>query len=254
MLKYISTALKATPDGFSAVITTPQVDLDGERVKSDGIINLAEYLANPLVYWAHEWAFNPAAEPIGKADDVKVSPERIAAHAIFAPTPKGQNVKALVHGGFVSRTSVGFDPIEMEMLEGIPTHTRWALREFSVVPMPANPGAVITGVKSALGWLAENFDPETLAEHRLAMASPQPGVVTVFDGDRLIGKAVLILEPGESVTVTSAPDLDEVEPDADDTGEVPGQDALDPYGMDDQQAAAPIQLARRRIAVFRSET
>lgn len=250
MLKYISTSLKAQTNGFSAVISTPQVDLDGESVDPLGIINKAEYMTNPLVYWAHEWAFNPSAEPIGKATRLDVFKDRIESDAQFAPTQKAQNVKALVDGGFVSRTSVGFDPIDMEMRSGIPTHSRWALREYSVVPMPANPGAVITGVKSALQWLAENFEPDTLAEHRLSMKSPAPGVVSVFDGERLIGKAVLILAPGEQVTVTAAPDAPE--PDEDD-GAVPGQDGTDDYGMDDQQAAAPIQLARRRIAIFRRE-
>lgn len=250
MLKYMSSALKAQTNGFSAIISTPQVDLDGESVDPLGLINKAEYMTNPLVYWSHEWAFNPSAEPIGKATRLDVFKDRLESDAVFAPTPKAQNVKALVDGGFVSRTSVGFDPIDMEMRQGIPTHSRWALREYSVVPMPANPGATITGVKSALAWLAENFDPETLAEHRLSLTSPSPGMVSVFDGDRLIGKAVLILAPGEAVTVTASPD---VEPDEDD-GAVPGQDGDETYGMDDQQAAAPIQLARRRIAIFRRES
>jgi HK97 family phage prohead protease len=248
MLKYISTSLKAMTGGWSAIISTPQVDTDAESVDPMGLINRDEYMSNPLVYWAHEWAFNPSAEPIGKAKTLDVFRERITSDGMYAPTPKAQNVRALVDGGFVSRTSVGFDPIEMKMVAGIPTHTRWALREYSIVPMPANPGAVITGVKSALAWLADNFDPETLAEHRLALASPSPGTVTVYDGDRIIGKAVLILSPGEAVTVAA----ESMEPDEDDTGAVPGEDGAEPYDMDDQQAAAPIQLARRRIAVMRS--
>lgn len=218
MLKYISSELKAAPAGFSAVITTPQLDLDGESVKSEGMSNRDEYMANPLVYWSHEWAYNPSAEPIGKATRLDIFPDHIEADAVFAPTPKAQNVKALVDGGFVSRTSVGFDPQDHEVIGGVFTHTRWALREFSVVPMPANPGATITGVKSALAWLAENFEPETLAVEKLALHSPSPGRVNVYDGDRIIGRAVLYLEDVEH---------------------------------DDQEP--PIPIARKRLAIVRSQ-
>jgi len=44
-----------------------------------------------------------------------------------------------------------------ETIKGTPTHVEWALREWSVVPMPANTDATITGVKSALRWFAEEL-------------------------------------------------------------------------------------------------
>jgi HK97 family phage prohead protease len=188
-LKHFSGPLKAKSGGFSAVISTPQVDSDGESVDPLGLINRDEYMTNPLVFWAHEWAYNPAAEPIAKASDLRVSPKNIMADADWAPTAKAQNVRTLVDGGFVSRTSVGFDSLGMEMRQGVPTHVRWALREFSIVPMPANTGAMITGVKSALAWLADNFDPGTLADVGLELHSPEYGIVTVHDGRHEIAKA-----------------------------------------------------------------
>lgn len=154
--KYISGPItKADAGGLEAVISTPTVDHDGESVDPLGLRNRDEYLANPLVYWAHEWARNPAAEPIGKATRLDVSWDRIDSAAVYAPTQKAQNVRALVQGGFVRKTSIGFDPITMVEVRGVPTHTAWNLLEWSIVPMPANSEATITGVKSALRWLAD---------------------------------------------------------------------------------------------------
>ena len=164
-LKYVTGPItKADAGGLEATISTPRVDSDGESVDPLGLINRSEYLANPLVYWAHEWALTQGtAEPIGKATRLDVVRTKIDSAAVYAPTPKAQNVRALVLGGFVRKTSIGFDPHEMKTLDGVPTHTKWALREWSVVPMPANTDATITGVKSALLWFADQI-AEPVAE------------------------------------------------------------------------------------------
>lgn len=181
MLKYVTGPItKADAGGLEATISTPRVDSDGESVDPLGLKNRDEYLSNPLVYWAHEWALtHGTAEPIGKATRLDVTKARIDSAAIYAPTPKAQNVRALVLGGFVRKTSIGFDPLRMESIKGVPTHVEWALREWSVVPMPANTDATITGVKSALRWLADEVaEPED---------EPEANVVTVkLDATELI--------------------------------------------------------------------
>jgi HK97 family phage prohead protease len=172
-LKYVTGPItKADAGGLDAVITTPRVDADGESVDPKGITNRDEWLTNPLIYWAHEWAFDPAAEPIGKGTRLDVHPDRIESSAVWAPTPKAQNVRALVSGGFVRKTSIGFDPLQMTDIKGTPTHTQWALREWSVVPMPANTEATITGVKSALHWLADEIaedEPDQVEPNVIAL-------------------------------------------------------------------------------------
>jgi len=179
-LKYITGSVKsADAGGFEAVITTPRVDTDRESVLPKGIINRDEYLANPLVYWAHEWVYNPAAEPIGKATRLDIFDDRIDSAALYAPTAKAQNVRALVAGGFVRKTSIRFDSLEMTEIAGTPTHTRWALREYSIVPMPANTDAMITGVKSALSWLAEQM-PGDLPDYKT------DNLVLSVDADKLL--------------------------------------------------------------------
>lgn len=200
-LKYVTGPItKADAGGLEAVISTPRVDKDGESVDPRGLTNREEWLTNPLIYWAHEWAYDPGAEPIGKGTRLDVHGDRIESSAVYAPTQKAQNVRALVTGGFVRKTSIGFDPLHMENVKGVPTHTQWALREWSVVPMPANTDATITGVKSALRWLAEEIggDPEEnepnvytvkldatdlmAALGELTLAPLDSGAVTVKDG------------------------------------------------------------------------
>lgn len=164
---------KADAGGLEAVISTPRVDLDGESVDPLGLRNREAWLTNPLIFWAHEWARNPSAEPIGKGTRLDVAPVKITSAAVYAPTAKAQNIRALVLGRFVSRTSIGFDPIEMADIKGIPTHTAWNLLEWSIVPMPANTEAAITGVKSALRWLADE-----VAE---PVAETSAGAITTLD-------------------------------------------------------------------------
>lgn len=206
-LKFITGPItKADAGGLQAVISTPKVDKDGESVDPKGLINRDEWLTNPLIYWAHEWAFDPRSEPIGKGTSLDIHSDRIESAAVWAPTPKAQNVRALVQGGFVRKTSIGFDPLLMADVKGVPTHTQWALREWSVVPMPANTDATITGVKSALRWFADQFaeaeeedgmtvrlDVETIkaliestVADRLDLSTDTPNVVRVRDGKRVI--------------------------------------------------------------------
>ena len=168
MLKHFEMPIvKATSGGLDAVISTPRTDRDGEIVLPRGLRNRDEYLANPLVFWAHEWAVNPSAEPVAKATRLDISDDRIESSAEYAPTPKAQNVRALVAGGFVRRTSIGAGDIAVEDRDGIPTWTAWSLREWSIVPMPANIDATITAGKS-LRWLADQIDPKSGDPEELA--------------------------------------------------------------------------------------
>ena len=207
-LKYVTGPItKADAGGMDAVISTPTVDRDGESVDPMGMTNREEWLTNPLIYWAHEWAYDPSAEPIGKGTRLDVFRDRIESSAVYAPTPKAQNVRALVQGGFVRKTSIGFDPLKMDTIAGTPTHTRWALREWSVVPMPSNTDATITGVKSALLWFADQIaepvseeavgsvslsteDIEALVRatvaEQLSLTTDTPNVIRIRDGHRVI--------------------------------------------------------------------
>ena len=156
-LKYITGNVKASSDTgtISAIITKLRVDRDNERVIPSGMRNYAEYMDNPLIYWAHEWSVNMAAEPIGRADTLNLRANYIDSTGVFAPTQKAQNIRALVIAKIVSKTSIGFNVIhegESKDIRGVNDIDLWELMEWSIVPMPSNVEASITGVKSALHW------------------------------------------------------------------------------------------------------
>lgn len=202
-------SIKALDDSgaFDSIITELLVDRDGEVVMPAGIDNREEYLANPIVFWGHEGLMDPAAEPIARATRLDVYPERIESSALFAPTPKAQNVRVLVRGKFVSTISMGYKEREVRIVNGIPTVTKWSLWEYSVLALPANTGAVITGVKSALSWLAETMPDEITQDDAHLTAgrawvdglvkgledahltlSETPGGVAVVDRKRVIAR------------------------------------------------------------------
>jgi len=142
----------------TATITTSAVDRDGEVVLPSGI-NLDNYLKNPVVLWAH----NSSETPIGKALWLKANTKRIAAKVQFPPvgvSQKADEVYELFKLGFLNAFSIGFIPTKSERptSEEVRSRPAWAeasrifheseLLEFSAVPVPANPQALATEVKS----------------------------------------------------------------------------------------------------------
>ena len=122
------------------VATTTDVDRDGEVVSSKGVTNFADYLSrNPVILWQHSW-FDA---PIGKAVAGRVQDDRIELDVEWAPTPMGQEVKALYEGGFMNSFSIGFIPRKSETIDGQFTWVEWELLETSAVSIPANPMATI---------------------------------------------------------------------------------------------------------------
>ncbi len=141
----------------TAVINTDVVDREKEVLLPNGA-NLEQYLKNPVVLWAHQYS----ATPIARTLWMKKGRKHITAKAQFAETPLAEEVYQLFKGGFLSAFSVGFLPAENgshpPTPEEVKKHPGWAeakriyddweLLEFSVVPVPANPDALATAVKS----------------------------------------------------------------------------------------------------------
>src|SRR3990167_4723110 len=118
-IKYFTGPItKADAGGLEAVISTPKVDHDGESVDPMGLRNRDEWLTNPLIYWAHEWARNPMAEPIGKGTRLDVSRDQIVSAAVYAPTAKAQKIRAPVAGGLVPQTPNGLFPPGVAAVQG----------------------------------------------------------------------------------------------------------------------------------------
>ena len=146
---------------FVASDETP--DRMGDVIAVNGW-NLTSYKQNPVVLWGHDQTTMP---PIGKATNVYrgVGPggkPALMSSIEFAPAETyefAETVYQLAKGGYLNAVSVGFLPRETKELDekerrslGMPSHgvyyTAADLLEISVVSVPANPSALVTGAKS----------------------------------------------------------------------------------------------------------
>ena len=137
-----------------AAISTDTIDRDKEVMLPKGV-DFENYNKNPVVLWAHDYS----GTPVGKAQWVKQGRKYIKAKWEWADTEKAQEIKQLWEGGFLNAVSVGFEiiksheptPDEIKKNPEWSTVRRvideWDLWEFSIVPVPANPDALVAAVK-----------------------------------------------------------------------------------------------------------
>jgi HK97 family phage prohead protease len=146
-------------------ISTGIVDRDQDTINADGW-KLENYLKNPVVLWAHDYH----ALPVAKAIAVWVENAKLMSKAQFTPrdlNPFGHMVYQMYLQGFLKATSVGFDPLKWSFNEA----RSWGvdfleqeLLEFSCVPVPANPEALIAAGAKGIdlaplkGWAEETLD------------------------------------------------------------------------------------------------
>lgn len=146
-----ATVVKAAEDDERALdftISTEAVDRYGDTVAVDGW-QLENFRKNPVVLWMH----NNMRLPVAKASSIRVEDGKLKARATFTPAglePFNDQVLALLKGGFLSATSVGFLPLKYNFVDdpsrrfGI-DFLEQELLEFSIVTVPANPEALIEG-------------------------------------------------------------------------------------------------------------
>lgn len=122
------------------VISTGSVDRDRDTIAAAGW-KLDNYRKNPVVLWAHDYR----GLPLAKAVSVDVEGERLVAMAEFDTHPMAETVLRMLKGGFLRATSVGFDPLKHVFNDqrGGVDFTEQELLEFSIVPVPANPEALM---------------------------------------------------------------------------------------------------------------
>jgi HK97 family phage prohead protease len=128
----------------TAYVSTYQWDRMDERF-AKGAWRLDTYKQNPVTLWAHDYS----RPPIGKAMTLSEDDNGLLAVTQFAPDEFSQQIFQLFEGGFLSAFSVGFNPktFVMEPIDanrkGV-VFTEAELLEYSAVPIPANPGALVT--------------------------------------------------------------------------------------------------------------
>ena len=139
--KIFNATVKDLGEGkLEAIVSTNDIDRSGEVVDIEGI-DIKNYEKNPVVMWAHDYSKPPLAktlsltkEKIGKKMVMKTVMEFATSISDLA-----REVYNLYKGGFMNAFSIGFIPLEMEGN----TYTKSELLEYSAVPIPANPNALL---------------------------------------------------------------------------------------------------------------
>jgi len=132
-------------------ISTRIRDRHGDILEPGGA-QIASFLKNPVVLWAHEYR----ALPIGRATSLLRDGEVLKADILFAPTDFAKEVYDLYAKGFLRAWSVGFLPLEWDVIEDANGkfqgyHIKaWELIELSAVPVPANPEALTNALENGL--------------------------------------------------------------------------------------------------------
>jgi HK97 family phage prohead protease len=108
---------------------------------------LASFKKNPVILFAHD----STSFPVGRASSIGVVNDKLMVGVKFASTGLGKAVAGLVHKGFLNALSVGFAPIDYEFAKaasrkGGIDFTSTELLEVSIVPVPANANALLTGM------------------------------------------------------------------------------------------------------------
>jgi HK97 family phage prohead protease len=137
----------AAPDRlFHFNASTASIDRMGDTLAVKGW-DLKSFRANPVVLFAHD----SGSLPVGKALAVSITDKALVTSIKFAQTGMGKAVAALLSGGFLNAVSVGFRPTEFNFSKdpsrkGGIDFTKQELLEISVVPIPANSEALLTGI------------------------------------------------------------------------------------------------------------
>jgi HK97 family phage prohead protease len=172
LYKGLDTEIKALGGNkVEFVISSGSVDRDNDIVVPDGG-DFKHWRKNPVVLFAHN-SHNP---PVAKGSNIKIgSDKKIRATAEFTPNdlyPFGHMIGRMVSEGFLKATSIGFKPKKMKQADDQEKRPwgldfeEWELLEFSIVPIPANPEALISahtaGIDTAplRDWCAEVLDAE----------------------------------------------------------------------------------------------
>lgn len=155
-----------------AVATDSSVDRDGEIVSTDGI-DTKNFERNPVLLYAHDYR----SDPIGKVIQIVKENNRMLFTPQFAVdvSPRAKQYFDLVKGGFLNAFSIGFIPKTWEDRQNSDgsvsrVFTTSELLEISLVPVPANPQALVLArsYKSADG---KGFDEDILKDLEAAIES-----------------------------------------------------------------------------------
>lgn len=153
------------------VFSDESVDRYGDIIRARGW-DLDNFNANPIALFGHD--AGSVENVIGRAHNVRVQGSQLVGDIEFMSAEANPNAEAvyqMVKGGFLKTVSVGFSPLEWEQTKdksrpGGIDFKKQELLEISVVPIPANPNALVQAK-------AAGIDVDRLALLPIERAAPK---------------------------------------------------------------------------------
>ena len=133
---------------MSFVFSDGNVDRYGDTIDARGWV-LDSFNANPVALFGHD--ANTVENVIGRARNVRIEGNRLVGEIEFMEATVNPNAEAvfqMLKAGFLNAVSVGFQPLDWQLSkdksrpQGI-DFKKQELLEISVVPIPANPTALV---------------------------------------------------------------------------------------------------------------
>lgn len=157
-LNFDSASTKDLGEGIlEAVITTASVDRHRENIITSGV-DTTNYMDNPVVLYGHDYG----SLPIGKALKLVEMKNKIKARFQLAIDifPFANTVYEMVRNGYINAVSIG--GVVKKWSEDYMTIEEMEMVEFSIVPIPANPEALITSrsIEQATGKSLDTIKQE----------------------------------------------------------------------------------------------
>jgi len=140
---------------IDVVASTGSLDSHGTRIDQKGWI-LTQFKKNPVITWAHDdRGFTQSAGlPIARAKNIKVKDDQLVMKIEFPEEGVSRfsdTVFGLMADGFLNALSVGFDPVETEIVEekgkDVRVFTKSKLLEVAVVTIPSNDETLVVRAK-----------------------------------------------------------------------------------------------------------
>ncbi len=176
-------------------ISTGVVDRDEDTISPAGW-KLDDYKKNPVVLWAHIYD----GVPVARALVTWIEDDKLKSRAEFTSPdlyPFGFMIYRMYKEGFLNATSVGFMPEKWQFSDD----RKWgvdfleqALLEYSCVPVPANPEALIEA-------RSKGIDTAPLAEWAMKTLDGHNGEAGLWVPRKQVEQIVAVLTPRRAVSV-----------------------------------------------------
>lgn len=138
----------AFPGSFDVVLSTPEVDRDGESVAYGAFNPLPEHITFDVDHGMTTETTVGSGAPRYEDGQLRVA-------GTWSSLPRAQDVRTLVREGHIKTTSVAYMDARMEQVDGVPTVTKAELLNGAFVAIPSNRGAVVLSAKAYAERLAE---------------------------------------------------------------------------------------------------